>query len=248
MTNLVQPAKSQQLIQPVQTLLSLKSSDPGEKQELSGFVSEPKNSVIKLATLQQQNPVIKFARLLPEDETPVIKPAKVPVEEQAPVVKQVHSPVKEQKPVIKLARVPVEILDSVDEAKTNKEGKGQGNEDETSKKMNEETLKSLQLKLTNIISKLEEKVNKKEGKEKKLNRKTKEMGKSKVSEASLKFLKFKLSRVLSKFQARPGVQQPFTVGKEWSHLLDDSSGKQLKKVGPSENSQTNSANGNRQEG
>lgn len=152
---------------------------------------------------------------------------------------------EEENPVIKLAQVPVHVLSSNNDDTAEAAGKNSEKAKETSQDINEDTLQSLQLKLTGIISQLEGKVkNKKEKEEKEKVSSTKKTGKGGANEKSLKVLKAKLSAVLKKFKAKSVAGQPFTIGKEWSHLLDQKRFNQanhLRKDGPSNDAKPGSS-------
>ena len=145
---------------------------------------------------------------------------------------------EEQNPVIKLAQVPVHVLSSKNDDTAKAVGKNAEKGKELSGDLNEDTLKSLQLKLTGIISKLEEKMKNKELEMKDNAPSNKKTGKAGAGEKSINVLKAKLSAVLEKFKRKPVGGQPFTIGKEWSHLLDPKRFNQvnhLKKGGASDN-------------
>lgn len=125
---------------------------------------------------------------------------------------------QEQRPVIKLAHVPVNILNL--DTENTKQIKAESKKERIS---DEDTLKFVQLKLTSIISKLEEKVNQERKKEKAKTTDMKKTRKVAAREKSLRALKQKLSRVVAKFKSKPMAGQPFQLGKEWSHLLDTDS-------------------------
>lgn len=112
-------------------------------------------------------------------------------------------------------------------------------ESEKKDEIDRETLKTLQSRLTNIISKLEGKMKKKQGQSKlkqpKKQESLGEIAKNKPSEKSLKLLKKRLSHVLKKFNSKPGASQAFTIGKEWRNVLphdhaDEEKNMKLKKT------------------
>ena len=101
--------------------------------------------------------------------------------------------------------------------------------------INKEALETLQSKLTSVIAKLEEKMNKKQGQMKQVRKKESlnEIAKNKPTEKSLNFLKNRLSHVLKKFHSKPGAGQPFTIGNEWRNVLGSngpSDGSKIKKL------------------
>lgn len=146
--------------------------------------------------------------------------------------------------VIKLAQVPLSLLDQktkhLKDVKTSSEessdqlavkplnlGEEGGIVKESTKDVNKETLMTLHSRLTNIISKLEARVENRKGsaklkqlrKEEALNSLTK----NKPSKKSLRVLRKRLSYVLKKFNSRYGSgQQPFTIGNEWHNVLKES--------------------------
>ena len=119
---------------------------------------------------------------------------------------------------------------SKDTGKAKAETKNKSSED-----INKKTLKNLQERLTNIISKLEERVRKKKGKlkQEEKDESLSKIAKSKPSEKSLTFLKKRLSRVMKKFNSKSGPGQPFTIGKEWHNVFNENTpnrGNELKAV------------------
>ena len=153
--------------------------------------------------------------LTPENENGVIKLAQVPLSLLEP--KTEHR--KDLKTVISNEQFGADKdskaikLDSIKPVSLER---NDPNED-----INKETLKTLQSRLTNIISKLEGKVNKKQGKLKqpKKEESLRKIAKNKPSEKSLTILKTRLSHVLKKFNSKPGGGQPFTIGQEWRNVM-----------------------------
>ena len=131
---------------------------------------------------------------------------------------------------IKLDQLSIKPLEVQDTKKVKLKSKKNAKGD-----INKEALETLQSKLTSVIAKLEEKMNKKQGQIKQLRKKESlnEIAKNKPTEKSLNFLKNRLSHVLKKFNSKPGTGQPFTIGNEWRNVLGrngPSDGSKIKKL------------------
>ena len=166
-------------------------------------------------------------KLTPENENEVIKLAQVPLsllnpktehpnDVNATISNEQLSANKDSK-AIKLDSIKSLTLESNDSEKVKSTTKEKLKED-----INRETLKKLQSRLTNIISKLEGKMSKNQGRlQPKKEESLRKIAKNKPSEKSLIFLKKRLSHVLKKFNSKPGRGQPFTIGQEWRSVLSD---------------------------
>lgn len=194
----------------------------------------------RFATSDNQDSKIKVT---PEEGngSDVIKLAQVPLSlldqktKHFKHIKTAHSKGKmnadEHSNAMKLDKLSIKPLSletkNAEKVKTNSKEKSQ--ED-----INKETLETLQSRLTNIISKLEARVNKHQGrlKQQKKEESLSKIAKNKPSEKSLTLLKKRLSHVLQKFNSKPGAGQPFTIGKEWRNVL---------KHGPSQGSEAKNA-------
>ena len=180
--------------------------------------SDNQNSKLKLTT-ENENGVIKLAQVplsLLDEKTEHVNDIKI-----ANPNEKISE--DEDSNAIKLDRIkPLSLKD---------ESKEKSKED-----INKEALKTLQSRLTTIISKLERKVNKSQGtlKQPRKEESLRKIAKDKPSEKSLTLLKKRLAHVLEKFNSKPGAGQPFTIGQEWRNVLSEntpSNGSEATKVG-----------------
>ena len=167
-------------------------------------------------------------KFIPENENGVIKLAQVPLslldpktehpnDVKAAISNEQLSAERDSK-AIKLDSIKSLSSESNDPGKVKSTTKEKSKDD-----INRETLKKLQSRLTNIISKLEGKISKNQGslQQPKKEESLRKIAKNKPSEKSLTFLKKRLSHVLKKFNSKPGRGQPFTIGQEWRSVMND---------------------------